>query len=236
MKSLSPVPVLTIDGPSASGKGVVARQVAQHLGFHVLDSGMLYRLVALASLRDAVAPENVAALTQLATAADIICEENRIELDGEDVSQAIRDECVSRQASAIAVHPPVRAALIARQRAARVPPGLVADGRDMGTVIFPDADLKIFLTADIKTRAERRYMQLSTLGFSASMEDILREVQARDIQDRARAVAPLEAAADAKVLDTTCLRIDEVVATVLGWFASRLPGAQNRAQVSPAQY
>ncbi len=212
------VPVITIDGPTASGKGTVAQRVATALGFHYLDSGALYRLTALASLRQQIGVDNVEALVQLVGALDIVFKEGCIKLDGVDVSHQIRAEDVGVRASEIAVYEPVRAALVARQRAFRLPPGLVADGRDMGTVIFPDADLKIFLSASVQTRAQRRYKQLIEKGFSASMGALLQDLQARDARDSGRAVAPLRAAQGAKMLDTSELCIDESVTTVMQWF------------------
>jgi cytidylate kinase len=211
-------PVIAIDGPTASGKGTVAALVAAELGFHLLDSGALYRLAALASLRYDVPPDAADALAALVDDLHITFREGCAELDGVDVSDEIRGEAIGNRASAIAVHQPVRAALVARQRAFRKEPGLVADGRDMGTVIFPDAVLKVFLTASVEARAERRYKQLIQKGFSAKMDDLLRDLRERDARDSNRAVAPLKPAADAKLLDTSALSIDQAVDQVVKWY------------------
>jgi CMP/dCMP kinase len=216
------VPVITIDGPTASGKGTVAQQVAEALAFHYLDSGALYRLTALASLKVGIDEEDVDTLVELAGDLHIVFREGCVRLDGEDVSNEIRAEHVGNRASAIAVHGALRQALIARQRAFRVPPGLVADGRDMGTVIFPDATLKVFLTASVDARAQRRYKQLIEKGFSAKLDDLSRDLQARDARDSQRAAAPLKAAADAMTLDTSGLSVEQTVQTVVGWFRERM--------------
>lgn len=212
------VSVIAIDGPTASGKGAVAAGVARALGFHLLDSGALYRLAALASLRHGIAPDDVARLTALAASLDIVFREDCVRLDSEDVSRAIRAEEVSQRASAIAVHGSLRQALVARQRAFRAPPGLVADGRDMGTVIFPDASLKVFLTASPQARAERRYKQLKQKGFSANIENLLRDLRERDARDTQRAAAPLIAAPDACTLDTSTLTVAQAVERVVEWY------------------
>jgi CMP/dCMP kinase len=214
-------PVITIDGPTASGKGTVATLVAAQLGFHLLDSGALYRLAALASLRYNVAPGAADALAALVDDLHITFREGCAQLDGVDVSNEIRAEEVGNRASAIAVHQPVRAALVARQRAFRKEPGLVADGRDMGTVIFPDAVLKVFLTASVEARAARRYKQLIQKGFSAKMDDLLRDLGERDARDSNRAAAPLKPAADAKLLDTSALSIDQAVDQVVEWYRAQ---------------
>jgi cytidylate kinase len=211
-------PVITIDGPTASGKGTVAALVAATLGFHLLDSGALYRLTALASMRYNIDAADDEALAKLIGALHITFREGCAQLDGVDVSADIRAEPVGNRASAIAVHPDVRKALIARQRAFRKVPGLVADGRDMGTVIFPDATLKVFLTASAEARAARRHKQLIQKGFSANMEDLLRDLRERDTRDSSRTVAPLKPAADAKTLDTSALSIDQAVEQIIGWF------------------
>lgn len=221
MKPVRPfhqTPVITIDGPTASGKGTVAALVAATLGFHLLDSGALYRLTALASARYNIDPENGDALAELVAALHITFREGCAQLDGVDVSTEIRAEKIGNRASAIAVHPQVRIALIARQRAFRKVPGLVADGRDMGTVIFPDATLKVFLTASVEARAARRHKQLIQKGFSANMEDLLRDLRERDVRDTTRTAAPLKPAADAKTLDTSALSIDEAVEEIIGWY------------------
>jgi cytidylate kinase len=225
-----PTPVITIDGPSASGKGTVAQFVAATLGFHLLDSGALYRLTALASLRHGVAQDDAAGLAKLAGDLHIVFREGCAQLDGEDVSHEIRAEAVGNLASAVAVHEAVRTALVARQRAFRKLPGLVADGRDMGTVIFPDAMLKVFLTASVEARAQRRYKQLIQKGISANIQDLLQDLRERDARDSKRAHAPLEVASDAKMLDTSGLTIDEAVSQVIGWYqvsgvSANAPGA-----------
>jgi cytidylate kinase len=210
-------PVIAIDGPTASGKGTVAALVAGELGFHLLDSGALYRLAALASLRYNVPPDAADALAALVDDLHITFREGLAQLDGVDVSNEIRGEEIGNRASAIAVHQAVRAALVARQRAFRKEPGLVADGRDMGTVIFPDAVLKVFLTASVEARADRRHKQLIQKGFSANITDLLRDLRERDARDSNRVVAPLKPAADAKLLDTSALSIDQAVDQVVQW-------------------
>ncbi|PMS19393.1 (d)CMP kinase [Trinickia dabaoshanensis] len=214
-------PVIAIDGPTASGKGTVAALVAAQLGFHLLDSGALYRLAALASVRYGVAADDDAALAALVGDLHITFREGCAQLDGVDVSSDIRAEEIGNRASAIAVHQSVRAALVARQRAFRKEPGLVADGRDMGTVIFPDAVLKVFLTASVEARAARRYKQLIQKGFSANMDNLLRDLRERDERDSNRAAAPLKPAADAKLLDTSALSIDQAVDEVVKWYRER---------------
>ncbi len=216
--SLSTIPVITIDGPTASGKGTIAGRVAAALGFHLLDSGALYRLTALASSEAGVAADDIEALVKIAESLDIVFTEGAILLGGRDVSSDIRAEAVGVRASTIAVHGRIREALVARQQAFRVAPGLVADGRDMGTVIFPDAQLKVFLTASVEARAGRRHKQLNEKGFSAKIEDLLKDLRERDARDTERAVAPLKPAADARVLDSSDMPIDDVVETILGWY------------------
>ena len=218
-------PVITIDGPSASGKGTVAALVAANLGFHLLDSGALYRLAALASIRYNVAGDDAEALAKLIDDLHITFREGLAQLDGVDVSGEIRAEEVGQRASAIAVHAPVRAALVARQRAFRKEPGLVADGRDMGTVIFQDAALKVFLTASAEARATRRHKQLIQKGFSANIDDLLRDLRERDARDSQRVAAPLKPAADAKLLDTSTLSVDQAVDQVVQWYQALLPTA-----------
>lgn len=212
-----PTPVIAIDGPTASGKGTVAALVAAHLGFHLLDSGALYRLAALASQRYGIEPDDEPGLAKLIDDLHITFREGCAQLDGVDVSDQIRAEAVGNRASAIAVHQTVRAALVARQRAFRKTPGLVADGRDMGTVIFPDAGLKVFLTASVEARAARRHKQLMQKGFSANIDDLLRDLRERDARDSSRAAAPLKPAADAKLLDTSGLSVEQAVEQVLAW-------------------
>lgn len=216
--SLSTIPVITIDGPTASGKGTIAGRVAAALGFHLLDSGALYRLTALASSEAGVAADDIEALVKIAESLDIVFTEGAILLGGRDVSSDIRAEAVGVRASTIAVHGRIREALVARQQAFRAAPGLVADGRDMGTVIFPDAQLKVFLTASVEARAGRRHKQLNEKGFSAKIEDLLKDLRERDARDTERAVAPLKPAADARVLDSSDMPIDDVVETILGWY------------------
>ncbi len=214
---MQPPPVITIDGPTASGKGTIAQRVAAALGWHYLDSGALYRLVALRALETGTDPSDEAALARLAAELCPRFSDGRVELDGRDVSDEIRREDVGVMASRIAVHPRLREALLALQRGFRQPPGLVADGRDMGTVVFPDARLKVFLTASVEERAERRHKQLREKGFSGSIADLLQDLQARDARDSNRATAPLRPAEDARHLDSSDLSIEDVVAQVLRW-------------------
>jgi CMP/dCMP kinase len=209
------VPVIAIDGPSASGKGTVAQLVAQHLGFHYLDSGALYRIVALAARQRGISWQDAAALTQMAPQLDIRFDHDQILLNGENVSAAVRTEEMSRGASEVAVHPALREALVELQRSFRQAPGLVADGRDMGSVIFPDAQTKIFLTATAEVRAMRRYKQLMEKGNHANLAQILQDLQLRDERDRQRAVAPLQKCAGATLLDTDDLTIAQAVQSVL---------------------
>lgn len=209
------VPVIAIDGPTASGKGSVSHRVADALGFHVLDSGSLYRLTALVADRAGIRIDDEPALTATALALAPRFAADRIELDGVDVTDAIRHEAVGNLASSIAPIASLRAALLDRQRAFRTPPGLVADGRDMGTVVFPDAALKIFLVADVTARAERRHKQLIEKGMPANLAVLLRELQERDARDAGRKAAPLVAAADAVTIDSSNLDLDAVVSRVL---------------------
>lgn len=208
-------PVIAIDGPSASGKGTVARLVARALGFHYLDSGALYRLVGLAAQEAGINLENELMVSDIALNLNVIFKEETIRLDGRDVSDAIRAEAVSHGASRVAALPGVRRALLERQRALRQPPGLVADGRDMGSVVFPDAALKIFLTATAEERAGRRYKQLMEKGMSASMNALLQDISGRDARDSARAAAPLQKCVDAIQIDTTGMTVEAVVEQVL---------------------
>ncbi|MFN7085822.1 MAG: (d)CMP kinase [Burkholderiales bacterium] len=216
-----PPPVIAIDGPSASGKGTVAQRVAQALGFHYLDSGALYRLVALAALEAGLDLEDESRIERIALNLNIKFNDT-VWLDGKDVSAAIRDEAISAAASRVAALAGVRKALLARQRAFRQPPGLVADGRDMGSVVFPDAVLKIYLTASPEARAERRYKQLMEKGMNANMNALLQDIRDRDARDSARAVAPLQKSADAIYLDTTRLPVEAVVAEVLAQYRRAL--------------
>ena len=214
-------PVIAVDGPAASGKGTIAAGVAAALGFHYLDSGALYRLVALQALEHGIDAGDAQALAAAAAALPVAFRGGRTLLEGRDVTDLIRGEAASRMASAVAVHPGVRAALLARQRAFREPPGLVADGRDMGTVVFPDAALKVFLTASAEERARRRHKQLIEKGISITIDDLLRDIRERDARDATRAVAPLAAAPDAVLLDTTDLSIAAATDAVLGHYAGR---------------
>lgn len=214
------VPVITIDGPGGSGKGTVSQAVAAALGWHYLDSGSLYRLLAWAAVQRGVALDDAAALVQLS--ARLACEcclpspaDPAVRLDGRDVTAQLRTEAAGEAASRIAALPAVRAALLDWQHSCRRPPGLVADGRDMGTVIFPDAGLKIYLTASPQVRAERRYNQLKDMGISADLQALVREVEARDRRDASRPTAPLKPAADAIVLDNSALDVPSTVAAVL---------------------
>jgi CMP/dCMP kinase len=215
---LMSVPVITIDGPSASGKGTVAAIVAQRLGFHYLDSGSLYRLLALHARKLDVAWDAEQTLAVLATTLPAAFEQGRVWLDGNDVSEDIRAEEIGIGASKVAALPAVRAALLQRQRDFAVIPGLVTDGRDMGSVVFPQAATKIFLTASADERAARRHKQLISKGESANLPRILQDIIDRDTRDAARAVAPLRQEPDAFLLDTTELTIDQAVETVLRCF------------------
>lgn len=212
-------PVITIDGPTASGKGTVAARVASHLGWSVLDSGALYRLTALASVQNDVELEDENAVAQQALQLDVDFEKGRCLLAGKDVTDLLRAEEIGLMASRVAAYPAVREALLARQRQFRKGSGLVADGRDMGTVIFPDAPLKIFLVADVQSRAQRRYQQLIDKGASANLSNLLADLQARDLRDTSRVAAPLKAAPDAYTIDSSALSIDETVNQVLAYWA-----------------
>jgi cytidylate kinase len=214
------VPVIAIDGPSGSGKGTISRAVANALQWHLLDSGALYRLVALAARRGAIALDDPPALARLASGLDIRfgsgpTGEERVWLEGAEVTGDIRTEAAGGDASKVAAIPAVRAALLARQRAFAVPPGLVADGRDMGTVVFPGAEVKIFLTASLEERALRRHNQLKEKGVAATLAALSLEIAERDRRDISRSASPLVASADAVVLDTTGMPVDAVVDRVL---------------------
>ena len=206
-------PVIAIDGPSASGKGTIAKRVASALGFHYLESGALYRLVALIALRQELTEE-----TSIVTAAagmDVYFQGDEIFLEDQEVSPHIRNEDVGKRASEVARMPEVRKALLERQRAFRQPPGLVADGRDMATVVFPDAELKIFLTASPEVRAQRRYKQLIEKGIAANLAALSRDLAERDARDANRAVAPLVPAPDSQVLDSSALSVEAVADRIL---------------------
>ena len=212
------VPVIAIDGPSASGKGTVAQRVAQALGFHYLDSGALYRLSALAALRQGVSLDDEAALARLAAALDIRFEGEKIFLSAQDVSDEVRSEDCGTNASRIAAFPELRAALLQKQRDFKRLPGLVADGRDMGSVVFPDANLKVFLTASPEARAERRTKQLIEKGMCAKIQDVIEELKRRDLRDSSRPVAPLKHYPDATLLDTTALSVQAATDQVVDWY------------------
>lgn len=223
-------PIITIDGPSGSGKGTIARLVSDQLGWHLLDSGALYRLVAHAGDRRGLAPDDEASYAAIADGLDVTFGlspdgSERILLEGREVTHDIRTERAGEGASRVAAIPAVRAALLERQRAFAGPPGLVADGRDMGTVVFPQAELKIFLTASAAERARRRYNQLKDKGLGANLAALSLEIAERDRRDASRPIAPLRPAADAVVVDSTTMSIEAVVARVLELAAARLPPA-----------
>jgi cytidylate kinase len=220
------VPVIAIDGPTASGKGTVAHGVARRLGWMVLDSGALYRLTALVALGRGCTPDDEAAVADVARGLAVRFEGAHIYLDGHEVSDDIRQERVGNFASRVAAFGSVRQALLDRQRAFRRPPGLVADGRDMGTVVFPDAALKVFLIADVEARAERRCKQLIEKGIPANLLHLLRDMRERDARDTQRAVAPLAPAEDAWVLDSSKMTVQETVQAILElWDDLRTGGA-----------
>jgi cytidylate kinase len=225
--SISDIPVIAIDGPTASGKGTVAHKVAERLGFHYLDSGSLYRLTALAALRSGTLLSDEHALAKLASGLHCNFMGGKIILANENVTNAIRAEEVGNTASKIAALPTLRHALYALQLHFRNPPGLVADGRDMGSVIFPHALLKVFLTASPEARAQRRYKQLIDKGFSANMEDLLKDLWERDARDSNRAIAPLKSAEGAHLLDTSVMTADQAVEQVLYWYKEVLNGKKH---------
>ncbi|MGB5298577.1 MAG: (d)CMP kinase [Thiogranum sp.] len=220
------VPVITIDGPSGSGKGTISRMLARELGFQFLDSGALYRLLAFAAQRRGIALDDESALAALSGELDIRFpadgEGDRVLLDGEDVGDAIRTEAAGGGASRVAALPAVREALLDRQRRFRLLPGLVADGRDMGTVVFPDAEAKIFLTASAEERARRRCKQLKEKGLSVVFDDVLADIQVRDERDASRSVAPLRPAQDADLVDTSELDIPATIERLRDFLKNRL--------------
>ena len=225
------IPVIAIDGPSGSGKGTVARQVARRLGWHLLDSGALYRLVALAGADRGLAPDDQTghAAVAAALAAEFQADpagDERILLDGREVTLALRTEAAGAAASRVAAMPAVRQALYARQRGYARAPGLVADGRDMGTVVFTDAPLKVYLTASAAERAQRRYKQLKEKGLTANLAALSLEIEERDRRDSTRPVAPLRPAPDAFVIDSTGVPVEEVVDRVLALAGRRIPANQ----------
>src|SRR4051812_1187711 len=224
----SNTPVIAIDGPSASGKGVVAQRVAEHLGFHYLDSGALYRLVALAALREKIPLDDEKRLGDIARGLPARFKDSRILLNEDDVTNGIRTEAIAAAASEVASIVLVRQGLKQRQQAFRRPPGLVAEGRDMASVVFPDAALKVFLTASAEERADRRYKQLIEKGFDANLTTLLQDIRQRDARDSGRSVAPLQRSVDAQIIDTTGLSIEEVVARILQWFRSALRKVPSR--------
>ena len=211
------IPVIAVDGPTASGKGTVAQQVAERLGFHYLDSGSLYRLAALAANQHGVYLADEPAVARIAANLDIAFRDGKTLLDGNDVGDRIRTELASQNASRVAALPMVRDALLKLQRSFRIAPGLVADGRDMGSVVFPDAALKVYLTASAEARAERRTKQLKEKGMSAIMADVVKELRARDDRDMNRPVAPLKHYPDAYLLDTTGISAERAVQKILVW-------------------
>ena len=213
------VPVITIDGPGGSGKGTIAHRVAEQLGWHCLDSGALYRIVGVVGLQRGLSLTDEAALVAMAGKLDIRFEPGHVWVDGLDMEDAIRGEEAGTAASAVGALPALRAALLQRQRDFAAKPGLVADGRDMGTVVFPAAPVKVYLTASAEARAERRYNQLKNKGMSVSLPDLLADIRARDERDMNRPVAPLRPAADARIVDSTDMSIEEVTAAVLAFAA-----------------
>ena len=221
------IPILTIDGPSGSGKGTISRHVAERLGWHYLDSGALYRAVGLAAAWEGLDLSDPEAVAQCAARTEIRFEtegagEPHVIVNGKDATRQLRTETAGAAASAIAAHPPVRAALVALQHGFRRAPGLVADGRDMGTVIFPDAPYKVFLTASAEERAKRRHKQLKEKGVSVNLAGLLNEIAARDERDAGRAVAPLKPAEDAVIVDSTGTPISEVIERVLSVLPEKL--------------
>lgn len=220
-------PVIAIDGPSASGKGTVAQKVAGVLGFHYLDSGSLYRLVGLVARRAGISLDDEVLLAGVAAGLAVSFVGEQILIDKQDVTDDIRTEESGHAASAVAVHPQVRVALLERQRAFRQAPGLVADGRDMGSVVFPDAALKVFLTATVEERAMRRYKQLKQKGIVATLDPLLQDLRERDARDSSRSAAPLRQGSDARLLDTTAMSVAEAVERVLAWYRAETGDARH---------
>ncbi|MGQ4275801.1 (d)CMP kinase [Pseudidiomarina sp. E22-M8] len=226
------IPVITIDGPGGAGKGTVSRILADQLGWHLLDSGAIYRVLALAALHHDFAPDDEESLVALASNLDVKFEVanekelTHIILEGEDVTISIRNEAVGNMASKIAALPRVREALLRRQRAFLELPGLIADGRDMGTIVFPSAAAKVFLTASAEERADRRYKQLLEKGFTAKIDQLIAEIQERDERDMNRSVAPLKAAEDSLYIDSTDLSIDQVVDQILTFAHGKLTNTE----------
>jgi 3-phosphoshikimate 1-carboxyvinyltransferase len=219
------VPVLCVDGPTASGKGTLAAELARALGYHFLDSGALYRVTGLAARRAGLepGPADAPAIAALAGSLPLRFADGKVLLDGQDVSDTIRSEAAGMDASRVSALPAVRAALVELQHGFRRLPGLVADGRDMGTVIFPDARLKVYLTASAARRAERRHKQLISKGFSTTIDSLRADLEARDARDASRSVAPLRAAEDALQLDNSDLSVEESVDQVLAWWQGKQP-------------
>ena len=209
------VPVVTIDGPSGAGKGTLAAAIAEARGWHLLDSGALYRIIAVVALKQGVSLSDAALIAALCSELQIVFGAGSVTVNGDDLTDAIRTEDVGSAASVVAALPPVREAILTLQKAFRRAPGLVADGRDMGTVVFPDAPVKIFLDASAEARAERRYNQLKNKGLSVKVPGLLEQIQERDARDRERAVAPLRPAEDALIIDSSEMSIDAVVATCI---------------------
>jgi cytidylate kinase len=214
-KPIAKTPVITIDAPSGSGKGTISQRIAKELHWHFLDSGVLYRVLALGAQLHHIDEKNEQALAKLASHLDVQFVAHSVIFEGADVTRQIRSEACGNLASIVSAYAPVRAGLIDRQRAFREPPGLVTDGRDMGTVIFPDAEFKVFLDANLEARAKRRYLQLQEKGINDSLERVLAEIALRDQRDRDRVVAPLKPADDAWILDTTMLSVEEAFSRVM---------------------